>query len=744
MSPFRKALFVSGVVSFAVLGAVSAMAEGQKEQGWFFSRAATYPVYDTLDAGADPKTETAAEIAATSQDGRFVVFTDSPGEALVFLDIAFPASPDPAGRTQLAGEPTSVAVAGGMALAGVNTSESYVKPSGHLAVVDMKTREIVQICDVGGQPDSVAVSPDGKFVAIAIENERDEDLNDGVIPQMPAGYLAVFELDGKHMVDNCKSVDKVGLSSLAKVAPSDPEPEFVDINSDNIAVITLQENNHIALIDLKRGKVIEHFSAGVSSAKAIPAKKARLSDGTGAIHDEPREPDAVAWIDNARFVTANEGDYEGGSRGFTIWSKDGNVLYDSGALMEVLAMKHGHYPAKRAHKKGTEPEGVAVGEFGGERFIFVNSERANFVAAFRDTGGAPQFMQFLPTHVKPEGLLPIGKRGLFVVANEEDSAKDKVRAALSIYRFGAHAAEYPTLVSTIDRDTRAPIGWGALSGMVGDPKLDDIVYAVSDSFYDKARIFAIDASGSVAKIVSHVDLFGGTAKRYDLEGIAMRGQGGFWLSSEGHPKKKMKHYLLQVEASGEVEQEIELPKALVENAVRFSLEGVAEYRSGGLDRVIVAFQRSWKDDPKNMAKLGIYTPKTKSWAFVHYPLDTPRSPAGGWVGLSEITHVKGEEFLLLERDNQSGPDAAIKQVTRISLKDVKPAPLGGTLPVVNKTVVMDLLPQMSATNGWTPDKVEGLAITKGGRVLAVTDNDGVDDASGDTLFMDLGSINELM
>jgi hypothetical protein len=37
-------------------------------------------------------------------------------------------------------------------------------------------------CDLGGQPDSVAASPDGRYLAVAIENERDEDLDDGVIP----------------------------------------------------------------------------------------------------------------------------------------------------------------------------------------------------------------------------------------------------------------------------------------------------------------------------------------------------------------------------------------------------------------------------------------------------------------------------------------------------------------------------------------------------------------------------------
>jgi hypothetical protein len=46
---------------------------------------------------------------------------------------------------------------------------------------------VVAECDLGGQPDSVARAKDGSFLAVAIENERDEEVNDGDLPQMPGG-----------------------------------------------------------------------------------------------------------------------------------------------------------------------------------------------------------------------------------------------------------------------------------------------------------------------------------------------------------------------------------------------------------------------------------------------------------------------------------------------------------------------------------------------------------------------------
>lgn len=730
---FAAALFASTTLTVATAGAAESLT---------FSRVSTLPAYLTLPAGVDPATKTAAEIVTATKDGQTLIYTDSPGKAVVFVDAADPLSPKPLRRVDLGGEPTSVTASAKTALVGVNTSESYVRPSGHVAVVDLGTGRITARCDVKGQPDSVAISPDGRFLAVAVENERDEKLNDGAMPQDPAGHVAIFRLNTNGMPQACKAATIVPMTGLSAIAPTDPEPEFVSINSDNIAVVTLQENNHIALIDLAKGKVINHFSAGTVSLSGIPTAKARLLDATGSITDLPREPDGVTWLDTERFITANEGDYKGGTRGFTIWNTKGDVLYDSGTVMEYLGLAHGHYPAKRASKKGTEPEGVAVGTFGAERLIFVNSERGNFVAVFADTGAAPEFRQFLPTGVAPEGVLAIPSRGLFVTANEADSAEDGVRASLSLFRIGAGAADYPSVVSAKDPNTGAPIGWGALSGLAADPKDPSRVYAVSDSFYDSARIFTLDVSARPARVIAATPLHG-VEGPLDLEGIAVRRDGGFWVVSEGNPKKSMDNRLLQVAPDGTIRQDIRLPKVIADAADRFGLEGVTEDRTAdGKTRVVIAVQREWKDDPKGLVKLAVYTPETGAWGFVHYPLTA--AGKGSWTGLSEITALGDDRFLIIERDNKGGPDAALKQVTLVSLKGITPAPAGSTLPVVTKTVVANLLPQLAATKGWTLDKVEGLTVTAAGQVIALTDNDGVDDATGETRLLDLGPLSGLV
>jgi len=91
------------------------------------------------------------------------------------------------------------------------------------------------------------------------------------------------------------------------------------------------------------------------------------------------EPDAVTWIDDTHFATANEGDYEGSSRGWPIFNKDGTVVYESGAAFEHAIIEVGHYPDRRSDTKGIELESVTAATFGGTPMLFVGAERSSIV-----------------------------------------------------------------------------------------------------------------------------------------------------------------------------------------------------------------------------------------------------------------------------------------------------------------------------------------------------------------------------
>ncbi|MGV1869565.1 esterase-like activity of phytase family protein [Agrobacterium rosae] len=696
-----------------------------------FNRISSFPVALNLPTDKDEKTTTSAEIVTASEDGNTLIYSDSPLGGIGFVDIKDAKAPKALGALMMDGEPTSVTVSGGKVLAGVNTSESFVKPSGKLVTVDIATKKIEASCELGGQPDSVAVSPDKSFVAIAIENERDEEVNDGALPQMPAGFLVTIGL--KDGAPDCSTLKKIDVTGLAEIFPEDPEPEFVSINANGEIALTLQENNHIVIVDGKSGKVTSHFSAGTVDLTGIDTKTDGQLKFTDKQDARKREPDAVKWLDNNRIVIANEGDWQGGSRGFTIFDNTGKLLYEAGSSFEHAVAAIGHYPEKRSKAKGIEPEGLEAATFGNDKYFFVLAERASVVGVYKDTGGEPQLTQILPSGISPEGAIAIPSRNLLVTANEADLVEDgAARSHVMIYERSEGQAAYPQLTSaTVDG---APIGWGALSGLVGDAEKDGILYAISDSVYgNQPSIYTIDATKKPAVITSvlRVKRDGQPAQKLDMEGITLDGKGGFWVASEGNSDKLVPHALYNVTAKGEIKTEIALPKDLLEGETRFGFEGITLIGKGDDATLWMAVQREWGKNEKGMVKLVSYNLKSKEWGAVHYPLDKTKD---GWVGLSEIT-AHGDNVYIIERDNLIGDKAKIKKLYSVAISELKPGKIGGELPLVKKTEVHDFLPDLKAqTNGYVVDKLEGFAFDKSGKAFAVTDNDGVDDSSGETLF----------
>ena len=682
-----------------------------------FNRIASFQVADNLPEAE----ETSAEIIAATADGMTLVYTDSPGASIGFIDITDPANPAPLGVFMPEGEPTSVAVIGNYALAGVNTSQSYTEPSGFLVEIDVTTRQEVGRCDLPGQPDSVGIAPDGSFLAVAIENERDEDLGDGRVGQMPAGSVFMVDLTAEGLI-SCDTARVADVTGLADVAPEDPEPEFVSINGENEVVVTMQENNHIVVLS-SAGEVLSHFSAGAVTLEGVDTEEegALVFDQTVTV---PREPDSITWIDNTHFAMANEGDMDGGSRGWTIFSQDGEMVYESGVSFEHAIIQIGHYPEERSGNKGVEPESVTFDVYDGTPYVFVGAERSSIVGVYDITDpAAPELTQLLPSGIGPEGYVTIPERNLLVSANEVDDAG--ARAHVMLFEYQEAAATYPHLTSAgMDELT----GWGAISGQVMAE--DGTIYAVSDSFYGmQPTIFHIDVSQTPAQIVDalRVTREGQPAQLMDMEGIALDGEGGFWIASEGRSDRLVPHAIYHVASDGAIEDYIALPNELLAVEMRFGFEGVTRVD----DMLYVAVQREWRDDPTNHAKVLGYNLDTEEWSVIHY---AKTEPATGWVGLSEIV-AYGDFMYFIERDNQHDTRAVTKMITRVPMSAMDDmVALGETPAVLEPELVVDLLPYLTSTGGYVLDKVEGLAIATDGTMWVSTDNDGVDDHSGETMF----------
>lgn len=720
-----------------------------------YHRTATYPVYLNKPAADPVDKETVAEISTVTPDGNTVIYTDAAAKRIGFLDITNAAKPIGKGTLSLTelghkdDQPTSVAAVQDHVLVVVDTTGGdFAHPSGRVDIVRVGDRTRVHSIDLGGQPDSIAISPDGSFAAIAMENQRNEEFTppgkeEGDLPQPPTGFVQLIDLKGAPDTWTPRKVDfDVDAARQAGLdTPEDLEPEYVSINSRGQVAVTLQENNGIAVIDGRTGTVTKIFSAGSQSVTGIDTKEDAAIDQTGSIKDTPREPDAIGWIGDDYVATANEGDWKGGTRGWTIFNADtGKVVWDAGNSFEQLAVRTGLHIEGRAEAKGPEPEGLAITTIGGRPVALIASERSNFVAVYDvSEPAAPRFRQILPTTPGPEGVLPIPSRNLLAISSEADDAEAKVRASVNLYGYGESfaTAGKPDIPSIVSGDIDgAPIGWGALGALSADPRDANRLYTATDIAYGPARILGIDVAQKPALIDTALPVTeDGKPATLDTEGISARPDDGFVLAVEGEDGAG--NQIVYVAADGRIEKRVPLPKDIAAQLGSNGLEGVAVDQNS----VWVALQRQLKSDPKGVVRIGRYTPDGDKWEWFGYQLDST-SAKDDWIGISEIS-VHNGELLILERDKLNGPDARLKALYRVAIPSG--AGQSGTTPqVLPKTLARNLVPDLQATNGYVQEKVEGVAIAGNQNLYVVTDNDGLDDANGETVFLDLGPAAEAL
>ena len=205
-----------------------------------FHRVSTYPVFQNVPAGVNPAGETVAEISDVTDDANTAVYTDAAGRRVGFVDITNAAAPKGLGTIDITASPvgdpldspTSVAVVGNHLLVAVDSTDTdtsdLFEPEGRLDVFDVNTRAFVRSFNLRGQPDSIAISPDETFAAIAIENQRNEDydLTDG-LPQQPAGFVQVLDLNAGGPTKWTRTKVALPASALTGLdTPEDAEPEY--------------------------------------------------------------------------------------------------------------------------------------------------------------------------------------------------------------------------------------------------------------------------------------------------------------------------------------------------------------------------------------------------------------------------------------------------------------------------------------------------------------------------------------
>jgi len=287
------------------------------------------------------------EIAAI--DGDLMVVTNSEDNSLDFVDVSDPGAPAPIQRKSLVdygSGPNSAAVSGDPVL--VIVDGLVPGGNGRLVVFDRIGRFIGD-AEVGATPDMVAVSENGKRVVIANEGEPTSyGQPDSVGPE---GTFSVVNIAGPYAIAAGDAPSQPGWTGTPQVQANtstvsfadfnvggpraaelpadvrvfgpgasvaqDLEPEYVAFTGNAYdVVVTLQENNAVALVDVNALSVVNIRPLGsVDHSLVGQGIDASDKDNTINIANWPvrglRQPDANASFRSGgqvHDITANEGD----------------------------------------------------------------------------------------------------------------------------------------------------------------------------------------------------------------------------------------------------------------------------------------------------------------------------------------------------------------------------------------------------------------------------------------------------
>ncbi|MGM9979653.1 MAG: choice-of-anchor I family protein [Clostridium sp.] len=222
------------------------------------------------------------------------------------------------------GDMTSVAVShDGKTLAVAIQAEEYDK-NGRVALFDCEndgTLTFKQSLEVGVQPDMLTYTNDDKKILTANEGEPRKGYEDDAVD--PKGSVSIINVQSQEVetvdftsFDN-KREELVNNGIILKkdTAPSvDLEPEYIAV-SDKNAYISLQEANAIAVLDLNTNKIKDIYSAGYEDyskvAIDIDKKDEKYDAKTYESLRGIRMPDGISvyTVDGVDYLlTANEGD----------------------------------------------------------------------------------------------------------------------------------------------------------------------------------------------------------------------------------------------------------------------------------------------------------------------------------------------------------------------------------------------------------------------------------------------------
>ncbi len=293
--------------------------------------------------------EGAAEIVVYEPASQRLFVVNSEAVTLDVLDIADPTAPALVRQldmTEYGGGANSVAVHGSYVAVAIEADDKQAP--GTILLTDLDLTPLASYV-VGALPDMVTFTPDGRRIVAAIEGEPNDDYSVD-----PEGAVAVIDLPAagdpqdarvRHATfrgfdghEDLLRSDGIRIYGPGASVSQDVEPEYVAISADSTtAVVVLQENNALAIVDLATAIVTGLVPLGFKDWSGLEMDPSNR-DGGIRMGSWPvfgiYQPDAIAAFSVGGvdyFVTANEGD----ARDYDTFSEEARVGDDEVVLDPV-------------------------------------------------------------------------------------------------------------------------------------------------------------------------------------------------------------------------------------------------------------------------------------------------------------------------------------------------------------------------------------------------------------------------
>lgn len=310
----------------------------------------------------DPGSDRVYVVAGTTVN---VYQMDAAG-ALASLGSIAPGFSVPTGFNAL---PNSVAIKNGLVAVAYDLANATTgaHANGRVAFFNAADGAFVNAVEVGALPDMLVFTPDGSRVVVANEGEPNSYGQPSSFD--PEGSVSIIDLSGGATAatvtnatftaynDDLAALQAAGVRIYGPGATvaQDLEPEYVTITPDGTtAIVTLQENNAVAVVDIATATVTSVAPLGTKDHSAAGnGLDASDRDGTGGgtavnIRTWPVQglymPDGITNYTvggQTYFITANEGD----SRSYTGYSEEIRVgasgyVLDPTAFPDAATLKN--------------------------------------------------------------------------------------------------------------------------------------------------------------------------------------------------------------------------------------------------------------------------------------------------------------------------------------------------------------------------------------------------------------------